>query len=107
MTGWVAPLPCGSCGQVDGHDEFCPVIGKSVNASGLSRQPGGAHYLEMAIQPVEFIQRNRIGFIEGNIIKYACRHRLKGGRMDLEKIIHYAQLLLELEYSAHEEKPST
>lgn len=66
-------------------------------ATALARQPGGTHYKEMKWQPVEFIHANNIPFIEGNIIKYACRWRAKGGIKDLEKIVHYAQLLIEME----------
>ena len=61
-------------------------------------QVGGAHYRDFAIQPSEFIHRNRIGFLEGNVIKYVCRHAAKNGRQDIEKAIHYLQLLLEWEY---------
>lgn len=64
----------------------------------LEEQVGGAHYREMEFQPVEFIHGNGLGFIEGNIIKYACRHQAKGGAEDVRKIIHYAKLLLALEY---------
>ena len=64
----------------------------------IKHQVGGIHYSEMPIQPIQFITRNRIGFSEGNIIKYACRHRDKGGAEDIRKIIHYCQLILELEY---------
>lgn len=62
-------------------------------------QIGGDHYKNMAIQPTEFITKNKLGFIEGCIVKYACRHRFKGGREDLEKIKHYVDLLLEYEYT--------
>lgn len=61
-------------------------------------QVGGMHYAAMKIQPIEFIHANNIGFLEGNVIKYVCRHRSKNGRQDIEKAIHYLQLLLELEY---------
>lgn len=61
-------------------------------------QIGGEHYRNMEIQPATFIYANGIGFLEGCIIKRACRWRAKGGRQDLEKIIHEAQLLIELEY---------
>lgn len=64
----------------------------------LARQVGGDHYKDTAIQPVEFIQKNGLGFCEGNAIKYICRHKKKGGKQDLEKAIHYLQLLLEMEY---------
>jgi hypothetical protein len=61
-------------------------------------QVAGGHYKAFAIQPSEFIHRNRLGFLEGNVIKYVCRHRAKNGRQDIEKAIHYLQLLLEWEY---------
>jgi hypothetical protein len=66
--------------------------------SALSTQIAGTHYKDMAIQPIEFIQKNHIGFIEGNIIKYICRYKNKNGAEDLKKVVHYAQLLMELEY---------
>ena len=71
--------------------------------SPLKKQVGGNHYKEMAIQPIEFIVKNRIPYIEGNIIKYACRHREKNGAEDIKKIIHYAELLLELEYGGEKQ----
>lgn len=65
--------------------------------SALDHQEGGNHY-KLTIQPIEYIHKNQLGFIEGNIIKYATRHKSKNGAEDVKKIIHYAQLLLELEY---------
>jgi Protein of unknwon function (DUF3310) len=62
------------------------------------RQVAGCHYKTFAIQPGEFVHRNRLGFLEGNVIKYVCRHGAKHGRQDLEKAIHYLQLLIEWEY---------
>jgi hypothetical protein len=61
-------------------------------------QVAGSHYAALPIQPSEFIHRNGIGFLEGNVIKYVCRHRAKNGRQDLEKAVHYLQLLIEWEY---------
>lgn len=74
----------------------------------MKRQMGGSHYKNFKIQPVEFIHSNGLGFIIGNIIKYACRHKEKGGADDLNKIKHYADLLLELEYGVirTSEKPT-
>ena len=34
----------------------------------LNKQVGGKHYASMAIQPVEFIVANELGFLEGNIV---------------------------------------
>lgn len=65
--------------------------------SALDTQIGGNHYCKYKIQPVEFIHANNIPFIEGCIIKYASRWRDKGGIKDLEKIKHFADLLIELE----------
>jgi hypothetical protein len=68
--------------------------------SPLTRQEGGTHYKDMAIQPAEFIHRNRLDFCSGNVVKYVCRHRAKNGAQDLLKAMHYIELLLELEYGA-------
>lgn len=65
--------------------------------SALDRQPGGDHYRKTSIQPVVYNHANNLGFCEGNIVKYATRWRQKGGKEDILKIIHYAELLLELE----------
>ena len=66
-------------------------------ANPLARQVGGGHYKGFTIQPVEFIQANNIPFLEGCIIKRACRWRAKAGVEDLRKIIHEAELLISFE----------
>ena len=66
----------------------------------LKKQIGGKHYKDCSIQPVEYIHANNLDYFEGNIIKYVTRHRTKGeGKKDIEKAIHYAQLILELYYT--------
>ncbi len=65
--------------------------------SALNTQINGTHYRELAIQPVEFIHANGIGYMEGNVIKYVTRWRSKGGIADLHKAKHYIDLLIELE----------
>jgi hypothetical protein len=67
-------------------------------ATALQKQIGGSHYAEMAIQPIEFITANQLSFLEGNIIKYVCRHRNKNGADDIKKAMHYCELLLQMEY---------
>lgn len=64
----------------------------------LYKQEGGTHYKEMAIQPVEYITKNNIPYLEGNVIKYVTRHRSKGGSEDIKKAIHYLELILQLTY---------
>jgi hypothetical protein len=63
----------------------------------LVTQVGGNHYRDMAIQPVVFIHKNGIGFIEGNIVKYVSRWRNKNGIEDLKKARHMLDLLIEME----------
>ena len=62
------------------------------------KQIAGNHYKELTIQPVEFCQKNEFNYCESAIIKYVCRHRNKNGAEDIQKVIHYAELLLEVEY---------
>jgi len=61
-------------------------------------QVGGSHYKDMPIQPLEYSMKNELNFCQGNIIKYATRYKNKNGKEDLEKVIHYAQLLIQFEY---------
>lgn len=63
----------------------------------LDVQVGGSHYKDMAIQPVEYIHRNGLGFCEGCVIKYVSRWRAKGGIKDLEKARHFLDLLIQME----------
>tara|TARA_R100000655_G_scaffold108299_1_gene160016 strand:- start:134 stop:376 length:243 start_codon:yes stop_codon:yes gene_type:complete len=60
------------------------------------RQVGGKHYKNFKIQPIEFITANNLNFIQGCVIKYICRFDKKNGNEDLDKVIHYCELLKEL-----------
>ena len=60
------------------------------------KQVGGSHYKLYVIQPIEFITKNNIPFIEGNVIKYVLRWRDKNGIQDLDKAIHYLELLKDI-----------
>jgi hypothetical protein len=77
---------------------------KSSNLNGhrateraIDKQIGGKHYTGFKIQPIEFITKNKLSFIQGCIVKYICRYDKKNGKEDLDKIIHYCELLKELE----------
>tara|TARA_R100000315_G_C5147534_1_gene84449 strand:+ start:90 stop:470 length:381 start_codon:yes stop_codon:yes gene_type:complete len=64
------------------------------------KQVGGNHYKDCKVQPIEYIVGNDLTFCEGNAIKYITRHRRKGeGRRDIEKAIHYLEMILETEYN--------
>ena len=73
---------------------------KGVAYDSLEKQVGGKHYRSMKIQPAEFINENKLLFAEGNAIKYICRHSAKGKRQDIEKAIHYLEMILERDYDA-------
>lgn len=66
--------------------------------SALDVQVGGGHYKDLPIQPVEYCQKNGLTYCESNIVKYVSRHKSKNGAEDIKKVIHYAQLILQLEY---------
>jgi len=68
-----------------------------TNTSALAEQVGGDHYKNLAIQPVEYIHKNKIPFIEGSVVKYVTRWREKGGVADLEKARHFLDMLIEME----------
>lgn len=58
------------------------------------KQVGGSHY-QMAIQPIDYIVKNNLGYREGNVIKYVSRHKNKNGEEDIRKAIHYLEMILE------------
>lgn len=60
----------------------------------IEEQTGGAHYKELAIEPIEYICANKLDFIEGNIVKYISRHKNKNKDEDIKKIIDYSVLCL-------------
>jgi hypothetical protein len=71
------------------------------------KQIGGRHYMDMVMQPSEFINKNNLPFAEGNAIKYICRHANKGEVQDLEKAKHYIDMIIERDYSTPPKKEET
>tara|TARA_Y100001937_G_C7109990_1_gene327040 strand:- start:829 stop:1041 length:213 start_codon:yes stop_codon:yes gene_type:complete len=61
----------------------------------IEKQEGGDHYVNMVIQPIEFILANNIPHCEACIIKYVTRWRNKNGIEDLRKARHYIDILIE------------
>lgn len=55
------------------------------------------HYTQYKIQPMQYIGLNRMGFMEGNVVKYVSRYDMKNGLEDLEKAKHYLDKLIERE----------
>jgi len=51
------------------------------------------HY-DLTIQPIDYIVANKLDFVEGNVIKYVSRYKLKNGKEDLLKAKYYLDLLI-------------
>ena len=73
-------------------------IFKKDGYDSLEKQVGGKHYKRMKLQPAEFINENKLLFAEGNAIKYICRHSQKGGVEDIDKAIHYLEMIKQRDY---------
>ena len=71
--------------------------GERATERSIDRQEGSTqHYKDFKIQPIEFITANKLSFIQASIIKYICRYDKKNGKEDIDKAIHYCELLKEL-----------
>jgi replicative DNA helicase len=66
------------------------------------KQIAGSHYVNKPIQAWDFIHRNGIGYLAGNVIKYVSRYDAKGGLEDLQKARHYIDKLIEEEQNSSE-----
>ena len=64
---------------------------------------GPSYYRDGGIQPIKYIQENKLNFCEGNVVKYITRWRTKGGISDLRKAKHYIDLLIEYEIANTDE----
>jgi hypothetical protein len=65
-------------------------------------QISGNHYKDMAIQPWELMEAvltraEFVGYLKGNVIKYAMRAGRKDGSDDLGKARHYMMKLAEVQ----------
>ena len=88
--------------QAAEEDWTADFLSKHVKPGALSEQIGGGHYKDFPIQPAEFIEKNRIPFLDGCVIKRMCRHEAKAGVEDLRKAIHEIRLIMELRYGVSE-----
>ena len=89
-----------SLGDIVAWRPALPSVDSEKVETALNTQIGGEHYKKCSIQPVEFITKNKLGFLEGCVIKRICRYEDKNGREDLEKIKHEIDLLIELKYGS-------
>jgi hypothetical protein len=64
-------------------------------------QVGGCHYKASGMQLSEFLEKNKVGFLEGNAMKYVFRHDKKNKEEDLLKAIQYIQFILKYRYGKY------
>lgn len=94
--GWISNK--GTCwvDVPDDHEYFLPKE-RFNPAKEAAKQVGGNHY-QMAIQPIDYILENKLGYCEGNVVKYVTRHDKKNGAEDIKKAIHYLEFILKDKY---------
>ena len=63
----------------------------------LTAQVAGDHYVNLAIQPVEYIIANDLNYLQGSVIKYVTRYQNKNGVEDLEKAKHFIDMMIQEE----------
>ena len=63
-------------------------------------QHGGSHYKDQPkhLQPIYLATALKLNPMEYSVLKYLLRHRKKGGLLDLQKMMHFAQMLWEENY---------
>ena len=81
--------------EVKTHRSASASVPKTGKAMLYPHDISPKHYSQFKIEPFTFINENELGFAEGNVVKYVCRWRDKGGVDDLKKAIRYLQLLIE------------
>ena len=81
------------------HAQLKEFIMNNTKENPLDRQVGGDHYRGFAIQPVEFVTKNKLTFLPATVIKRMCRYNRPSGKglQDLQKAIHEIELLIQLE----------
>lgn len=80
-----------------------PTLGVIANTERVVDPTRGDHYGALAVQPLEYIERNCLDFSTGNVIKYVTRASVTESpdrRLnDLRKARHYLDVLIEREQS--------
>lgn len=54
-----------------------------------------AHYVQGKIEVLDAIMQLGLDPCEANVLKYICRHRMKGGKDDIRKAMTYCQMMLD------------
>lgn len=87
----ISPTPVDP--QKESRGVYSPSLYKEQVIDPLSTQVGGDHYKKLAIQPMEYAMKNKLGPCEFNVVKYVTRWQDKGGIEDLDKAIQCLEIL--------------
>lgn len=79
------------------------IVSEPRDGEDLGNAINPAHYTELRIQPVDYIETNKLDFFEGNIVKYVSRYKRKNGLEDLKKAKYYIDKIIE-RYEKADEK---
>ncbi len=69
----------------------------------LNNQVGGNHYQSYKVQPITWALDNHINAAEFSILRYLLRYKNKNGLEDLNKALHYTQILRQQTFVARNE----
>lgn len=61
----------------------------------MDKQVGGNHYLGYPVSPIQWSLDNNINAAEFSILRYVLRYCDKNGLEDLNKAIHYTEILMD------------
>ena len=96
--GDINPTPQVPLGTLSDRNTPFPATDIKEETKATSKQVAGDHYAQQEIEPIEYTIANDLGYCEGNVVKYITRHKLKGGKEDILKAMHYLQFILDYEY---------
>lgn len=83
---------------VDGKSKE-PTYEEVLSMSPIDDLYSPKRYTQGQIEVWDAIHLLGLNYFEGNAVKYLCRHRLKGGKEDLEKAIQYIKKIIDIEYN--------
>jgi hypothetical protein len=97
-TDSIMLMPPGVSGTVpfakEASEQYKKAIEENLDDLAKRKQVGGTHYNSHEIQPIDIIVEYDLDFFEGNALKYLLRCKGKNGVEDLEKALHYLQMVL-------------
>ena len=80
------------------QNEFCGNMDKNLTLEEYLIRP--RHYNQGGVETFDYINSNKFGYAQGNVIKYVSRYKIKDGLPYLYKARWYLNCLIEEEENA-------